>query len=81
MPDEALPPGTPFTLHVTAGGSFVTVAASCPLVPASMLAGAPEIATDGTIELTETDTVAAAGERGKPLVESYATYENESGPL
>ena len=82
MPTVALPPATPLTDHVTSGGPLVTVAVSWALVPTWSVGGAPEIATTGPVGWSPTVrlTDAAAGWRGKGLVESNAEKVKSSGP-
>ena len=80
----------PLALHATPGGSLLTVADSWTLVPAIMLAGAPEIATlgcgatlvwDGGVLVTSMDTVAIAGLNGKGLLGSRAANVKLSAPM
>jgi hypothetical protein len=73
VPVCVVPPETPLTSHCTDGGSPVTDAVSWTLVPVSMLAGAPEIETVGTVGATVSVTAAALGVRGNSLLSSTAT--------
>ncbi len=50
-------------VHETPPGRLLSEAVSCALVPATRLAGAPEMATDGAVLVSE--TVADGGLRGK----------------
>jgi hypothetical protein len=81
VPVAVVPPSTPFTRHCTDGGAPITFAVSCTLVPAGMLAGAPEIETVGTPAEPVSATTARAGVRGKLLLASIASYVNESEPV
>ena len=66
--------------QVTVGASLPTIADSCTLVPASMLAGAPAIATVGASSLTLIVVVAMAGCLGNWLFGSRAANVKLSTP-
>ncbi len=61
LPTSAEPPEIPSIVHLTRGLSAITLANRRALVPAVMLAGAPESATLGDTPPTFSVTAAAAG--------------------
>ena len=73
VPDWVVPPTTPLTLQAGEGMPPVTVAVSWTLVAVYMLAGAPEIATVGTVGELVNVTVAVTGVCGNSLFASIAS--------